>query len=41
MDVINMGTEEDTKEVNVGASLNEEIKKILIEILCDYADVFA
>lgn len=40
MDVINLGTEEDKKEVKVGASLNEDVKKKLIELLHKYVDVF-
>lgn len=31
--VINLGTKENKKEVRVGASLNEEIKKRLVELL--------
>ena len=41
VDVINLGTEENKKEVKVGASLKDEVKKRLIEILPEYSDVFA
>lgn len=36
-----MGIEENKKEAKVDASLNEEIKKILVELLREYTDVFA
>lgn len=41
MDVINLGTEENKKDVKVGAGLNDEIKKIFVELLREYANVFA
>ncbi|XP_050914774.1 uncharacterized protein LOC127129671 [Lathyrus oleraceus] len=41
VDVINLGTEENKKKVNVGASLKDEVKKRLIELLHEYSDVFA
>lgn len=40
VDVINLGTEEDKKEVNICASLNKGIKKRLFELLHEYANVF-
>lgn len=40
MDVINLGIEENKKEVKVGASLKYEVKKRLIELLNEYWDVF-
>src|SRR4030066_1722322 len=41
LEVINLGTEEDRKEVRIGASLKANVKKQLIELLKEYADVFA
>ena len=41
MDVINLGTEENKKEVKVGASLKDEVKKRLIKLLHKYTEVFA
>lgn len=40
MGVINMGIVENKREVKVRASLNKEIKKRLVELLCEYTDVF-
>lgn len=39
VNVINMGTEENRKEVKVGASLNDEIKKRLVEHLHEYMEM--
>lgn len=39
--VINLGTEEDMKEVKVGVVLNGEVKKRLVGILHEYVDVVA
>lgn len=39
--MINLGTQENMREVKVGTSLNDEIKKKLVELLCEYSDVFA
>ena len=41
VDTINLGTEEDKKEVKVGANLEPSIKKHLIQLLHDYVEVFA
>ena len=41
LEVVNLGSEEDRKEVKIGASLNESIKKQIVEILKKYVDVFA
>jgi hypothetical protein len=41
IEVINLGTEVDKKEVKVGASLKENVKGRLVELLREYADVFA
>ena len=41
VDVINLGTEEDLKEVKVGTALGQEIKDELVSLLREFADVFA
>ena len=41
LEVINLGTEEDKKEIKIGASLEAGVKKRVIELLKEYADVFA
>jgi hypothetical protein len=41
MEVINLGSEEDRKEVKVGALLVPEAKERMIELLREYTDVFA
>ena len=41
MEVINLGSEEDRKEVKVGALLAPEVKERMIELLREYTDVFA
>lgn len=39
--VVNLGAEEEKKEVKIGATLNDEAKRKLIELLQEYMDVFA
>ncbi|XP_039685658.1 uncharacterized protein [Medicago truncatula] len=41
LEVINLGTKEDKKEIKVGASLETSVKKQVIELLKEYVDVFA
>ena len=41
METINLGTEEDKKEVKVGSNLEPSIKKHLAQLLHDYVEVFA
>lgn len=41
MDVINIGAEENNKMVKVGAYLNDEIKERLVELLCEYTNMFS
>jgi hypothetical protein len=41
VEVINLGTEEDKREVRVGAALQDTVKTRLIELLHEYDDVFA
>jgi len=39
--VVNLGTEEDKKEIKIGASLDPAVKKCIIELLKEYVDIFA
>lgn len=41
LELVNLGTEEDKKEVRVGASLDAKVKAKLVELLKEYSDVFA
>jgi hypothetical protein len=41
VDVIDLGTEEDKKEVKIGATLQPEVKEGLVKLLREYVDVFA
>ncbi|PNX59733.1 gag/pol polyprotein, partial [Trifolium pratense] len=41
VETINLGSESDVKEVKVGASLQEDVKKDLVSLLQEYVDVFA
>ena len=41
LEVINLGSEEDPKEVKIGASLHPDVKRRLIELLKEYVDIFA
>ena len=41
LEVINLGLEEDPKEVKIGASLHPDVKRRLIELLKEYVDIFA
>ena len=41
MEVVNLGTEEEAKEVRVGAALQDKVKTKLVKLLQDYMDVFA
>ena len=41
MEAINLGTEEERKEVKIGTTLSLAIRKELIDLLQDYNDVFA
>ena len=40
-EAINLGTEEEKKEVKIGIMLSPAIRKELIDLLEDYSDVFA
>ena len=41
LETINMGSEEDLKEVKIGALLHPDVKRRLIELLKEYVDIFA
>ena len=41
LEVINLGSKEDPKEVKIGASLYPDVKRRLIELLKEYEDIFA
>ena len=38
---MNLGTEEDRKEVKIGANLEPSVKQRLIQMLHDYVEIFA
>ena len=40
-EAINLGTEEEKKEVKIGTTLSSSTRKELIDLLQDYSDVFA
>jgi len=41
IEIINLGTDEDKKEIKIGALLDATVKKRVIELLREFADVFA
>ena len=41
LETINLGTEEDRKEVKGGASLEPSVKELLIQLLNEYVEIFA
>lgn len=41
VDIVNLGAEEDKREIKIGAGLVDSVKKILIQMLHDYVEVFA
>src|SRR3954469_22026131 len=41
IETINLGTEEEPKNIKIGATLNEDIKATLIKLLNEYAEIFA
>ena len=41
IELVNLGTEEDRKEVKIGANLEDNIKDRLIQMLHDYVEIFA
>ena len=41
IEAVNLGTEEEKKEVKIGTTLSPATRKELIDLLQDYSDVFA
>lgn len=41
IEIVNLGTEEDKKEIKIGALLDATVKERVIELLREYADIFA
>ena len=41
VEVINLGTEADKREVKIGANLEDRVKRRLVQMLHDYVEVFA
>jgi len=41
IEVINLGTEEDKKEIKIGALLDARAKERIVELLREYSDIFA
>ena len=41
LDTINFGTDEDKKEIRVGANLRPSVKGSLIQLLHEYVEIFA
>ena len=41
LDTINLGTEDDKKEIRVGANLEPSVKARLIQMFHDYVEIFA
>ena len=40
LETINLGTEEDKREVKVGANLEPDVKKHLVKLLNEYVEIF-
>src|SRR3954464_14550190 len=41
IETINLGTDEEPKNIKIGATLNEDVKATLIKLLHEYAEIFA
>src|ERR1043165_5128246 len=41
VEVVNLGTDEDRKEIKIGAGLENSVKERLVQMLRDYIEVFA
>lgn len=41
LEIVNLGSEDCKKEIRIGADLQADVKKRLIELLHEYVDVFA
>ena len=40
VETVNLGTETDKKEVKIGANLESSVKQQLIQMMCDYVEIF-
>ena len=41
LEMVNLGTKEENKEVKVGTSLDPSTKKEIVDLLHEYVDIFA
>ena len=41
MDTINLGIEDDKKEIKIGSNLESSVKERLIQLLHEYVEIFA
>ena len=41
VEIVNLGTEEDKKEIKIGANLEPSVKERLTQLLYDYVEVFS
>ena len=41
LDTINLGTEDDKKEIKIGVNLEPSVRERLIQLLHDYVEIFA
>src|ERR1051325_1604789 len=41
IEVVNLGTNEDRKEIKIGTGLENSVKEIVIQMLRDYIEIFA
>ena len=41
IELINLGTDDEKKEVKIGSSLDSSVKKEITDLLKEYADIFA
>lgn len=41
MEIINLRTKDNKKEIKIGTSLDDDVKKGLIELMHEYVDVFS
>src|SRR3954469_5734960 len=41
IEIINLGTDEEPKNIKIGATLNEDVRTTLVKLLNDYVEIFA
>lgn len=41
LEIVNLGTEDNKKEIKIGVALDVDVKKVLNEVLHEYVDVFS